>query len=204
MQRLIEIHGNNDLVDCLLWDEMTLDEVTNEAIQAWLSAVEQTATNTTLLKIGGTISVAEFQQTFKAVKERISPPSPSSLHYSIWKVVVHKDNLEKWLSIMMSLTFMYGFDNKRWVTTIDVMIEKEKDIRKIHQLIIGVLEADFNTALKILSVKKLMAQTEQNGLHNDQWGSKLNRASTDPALRKMMTFEYSRYVKATIAVFLLD
>ena len=49
-----------------------------------------------------------------------------------------------------------------------------------------------------------MAQAETNGLHNDQWGSRPNRTSTDPALRKMMTFEYGRYMKATIAVFLSD
>ena len=50
MQKLIKNHGSNDLVDCLLWGEMTLDEVTNETIQAWLSAVQQTSTNTTLSK----------------------------------------------------------------------------------------------------------------------------------------------------------
>ena len=40
---------------------------------------------------------------------------------------------------------------------------------KTHQLqVIGIIEADFNTALKILFAKKLMAQAETNGLHNDQ------------------------------------
>ena len=50
--------------------------------------------------------------------------------------------------------------------------------------------------------KNLIAQAEKNGLHDDQWGSRSNRTSTDPALQKMMTFEYGRYTKATIAVFL--
>ena len=49
-----------------------------------------------------------------------------------------------------------------------------------------------------------MAQIEKNGLHDDQWGSRLNRTYTDPALQKMMTFEYGWYMKATIVVFLLD
>ena len=85
------------------------------------------------------------------------------------------------------------------------MIEKKKDVRKIQQLrIIGILEADFNTALKILFAKKLMAQLETNFLHKDQWGSRLNRTSTDPALQKRTNFEYGRYTKATIAVFLSD
>ena len=51
-------------------------------------------------------------------------------------------------------------------------IEKKKDIRKIHKLqIIGILEAHFNRALKILFAKKLMAHAEKNSLHDDQWGS---------------------------------
>eukprot|EP00579_Thalassiosira_antarctica_P028243 CAMPEP_0202025664 /NCGR_PEP_ID=MMETSP0905-20130828/56998_1 /ASSEMBLY_ACC=CAM_ASM_000554 /TAXON_ID=420261 /ORGANISM="Thalassiosira antarctica, Strain CCMP982" /LENGTH=150 /DNA_ID=CAMNT_0048588655 /DNA_START=21 /DNA_END=469 /DNA_ORIENTATION=- len=127
MQKLIENHGSNDLVDSLLRDEMTLDEVTDEAIQAWLSAIQQTSTTSKLPKIEGAISVAEFQQAFKAVKERTSSSS-SGLHYSIWKVVAREDDLAEWLSIMTSLPFMYGFVNKRWATIVDVMIEKKKDV----------------------------------------------------------------------------
>ena len=61
MQQLIENHGSNDLVDSLLKGEMSLDEITDEAIQAWLSAVQQTSTNMTLPKIEGAMSVEEFQ-----------------------------------------------------------------------------------------------------------------------------------------------
>ena len=49
-----------------------------------------------------------------------------------------------------------------------------------------------------------MAQAENNGLHNDQWGSQLNLTSTEPAIQKIMSFEYDRYTKATIALFLSD
>ena len=108
---------------------MTLDDITDEAIQAWLSVVQQTSTNMTLPRIEGAILVEEFQQAFKIVKERTSS-SPSSLHYSIWKIVAREDDLAQWLSIMMSLPFMYGFVNKRWATIIDVMIEKKKMFEK--------------------------------------------------------------------------
>ena len=100
---------------------------------------------------------------------------------------------------------MYGFVNTRWSTLVDVMLEKKKGNRKIHQLrIIGILEVDFNTALKILSAKELMSHAETTGFHDKQWGPRQARSSTDPALRKMMAFEYGRYMKATIAVFLSD
>ena len=71
---------------------MTLVEFTNDAIQAWLSAVQQISTNGKLPKIEEAISVAEFQQAFKVVKENTSS-SPSGLHYFIWKVVICDDDL---------------------------------------------------------------------------------------------------------------
>ena len=95
--------------------------------------IPDTTTGTTLPKIDGVISVTEFQQAFKAVKERMSS-CPSVLHYSMWKVVTLEDDLVEWLSIMMNLRFMYGFFSKQWAITIDVMIEKKKDVSKIHQL----------------------------------------------------------------------
>jgi len=57
--------------------------------------------------------------------ERSTSP-PSGLHYSIWKIVAKEDGLAAWLSIMMSLPFMYGFVNTRWKQIIDVMLEKKK------------------------------------------------------------------------------
>jgi len=61
------------------------------------------------------------------------------------------------------------------------MIEKKQDVGKVHQLrIIEMLNADFNTAIKILFAKNLMYQAEQCGnLHDEQWGLRSNRTSTD-------------------------
>ena len=62
-----------------------------------------------------------------------------------------------YMSIMMSLSFMYGFTNERWENAIDIMLEKKLGIQKIHLMrIIGLVEADFNTALKIMFAQKLM------------------------------------------------
>eukprot|EP00970_Alexandrium_tamarense_P013903 scaffold3774_cov137-Alexandrium_tamarense.AAC.4 len=50
---------------------------------------------------------------------------------------------------MLSLPFTYGFVNERWTKEIDVMLAKEKGDTQIHKnRLIGLLEADFNTALK--------------------------------------------------------
>ena len=49
-----------------------------------------------------------------------------------------------------------------------------------------------------------MKNTEATSLSNEQWGSHTNRTSNNTALQKIMTFEYGRYMKATIATFAND
>ena len=205
MQQLIDDYGTGDLVDQIVDGTLTVDEGADEAIQAWLSALKQTASKMKLPRITGAISVTAYQSAFKAVNERTTS-SPTGLHYSIWKTVAAEKDLAEWLSVMMSLPFMYGFVNQRWVTMIDTMLEKKPGVRKIHLLrIIGILEADFNTALKILFARQLMRAAEgQDLLHDEQWGSRPNRTAHDAAMTKMLTFEFGRYMKATIALFAND
>ena len=65
---------------------------------------------------------------------------------------------------MISMPFMYGFVNDRWLREIDVMLEKNKGVRTIHLLwIIGLLEADFNTVLNFLFANQMMIIVEGNG-----------------------------------------
>ena len=205
MQKLMEDDGTNDLVRQLYSGELDLETVTDETIRAYLQAMIETATKKhNIPMVQGCISKEEFQGGFKNVDERTTS-SPSGLHYTLWKAVASQDDLAGWMSIMMSLPFMYGFVNERWTTMVDAMIEKKKGNRKIHMLrLIGLLEADFNTALKIIFSRKLMSNAEKIGLHDEQWGCRRNRTCHDPALRKMMTFEYGRYLNATIALFIND
>ena len=65
---------------------------------------------------------------------------------------------------MISMPFMYGFVNDRWLREIDVMLEKNKGVRTIHLLwIIGLLEADFNTVLIFFFANQMMIIVEENG-----------------------------------------
>ena len=73
--------------------------------------------------------------------------------------------------IMMSPPFHHGFVHQRWTTVINVMLEKKKDVWKFYQLqIIGILEADFNTALKFLFAETIMANAKNVGFQPEQWG----------------------------------
>ncbi|KAL7536722.1 hypothetical protein ACHAWF_007008 [Thalassiosira exigua] len=205
MLRMEENFGDNDLVDDLHKGKITLSEATDEVILAFVRALQETASKVKLPPVTGEVGLREaYQAAYRAVSEKTTS-SPAGLHYTIWKSVSSVDEFAEWLSIMMSLPYMYGFVNERWATEINAMLEKKRGVRKIHLLqIIGILEADFNTALKIYFAQRLMRLAEATGLHDEQWGSRPNRTSTDPALRKMMTFKYGRYIKTKIALFAND
>jgi len=207
MQQLADKNGINSMVDSIKDGSLTIDAAADETIQAWFSALQQTATNlreAQLPPMASRITQAEFQGAFKSVAERTTS-SPSGLHYTLWKVLASCDAIAKWMSLLMSLPFMFGFAHERWTTTVDVMLEKKKGVRRIHQLrIIGILEADFNIALKILFSRNLMAMAEKTGLDDDQWGCRKNRTSIDAAMRKLLTFEYGRYMYATVGTNPID
>jgi hypothetical protein len=145
----------------------------------------------------------EFKEAFKRVKEKTSS-SPSGIHYTFWKCIADDDEMLEFMAIMMSLPFVYGFVNDRWTCSIDVMLEKLKGLRQINRLrIIGLVEADFNTALKIFFAKKLISNTKTTDLTEEQW-AKPNQTAMDPALRKLLSFEYSRVMYVTLVFFAND
>ena len=126
------------------------------------------------------ITPKEFAEAFKVTKEMTSS-SPSGLHYTLWKAIVEKKEFWEYMAVMMSLPFIYGFSNKRWENVIEVMLEKKPNIRKIHLMrIIGLVEADFNTALKIIFARKLMWNAELSGLSPDQWGGRPKKTIATP------------------------
>jgi hypothetical protein len=49
-----------------------------------------------------------------------------------------------------------------------------------------------------------MKNAEKSGLSDEQWGSRKNRMALDPAMRNLMTFEYGRYMRITVAMFAAD
>jgi hypothetical protein len=202
-QRIMTGHGT-DLMQDILDGSIDIDDAADEAVHAWIIALKQTEKEREILPISGKITPLEFRSAFAKVKERTSS-SPSGVHYTIWKCLAKDEETSEWMALMMSMPFEFGFVNERWTKAIDVMLEKKKGVRKIHMLrIIALLEADFNTALKILFARKMMFNAEMAGLNDEQWGSRKNRMALDPALRNMMIFEYGRYMRITVAMFAAD
>ena len=65
--------------------------------------------------------------------------------------------------------------------------------------IIGLVEADFNCALKILYSGRLMANAETAGISPDQWGGRKNRDAITCVTCGLLVFESARIMKQTIA-----
>ena len=202
---LLDNFGASPLADKVLEGEVTNDlDQFPHVIREWLKQFTRTEEERRCIPIDGMIYPHEFQQAFRAVNEKTSS-SPSGIHYTFWKAMASDPTMAAYLVVMMRLPFMYGFKNDRWAKCIDVMLEKKKGIRRIHQLrIIGLVEADFNTALKLFFAKQMVANSENTTLSEEQWGGRPGRTATDPALRKMLAFEYGRAMFVTIALFAND
>ena len=146
------------------------------------------------------ISPEAFQEVFKKASEKKSS-SYAGMHYTLWKAVAEKPDFCKYMCIMMSLPFKYGFSPRRWEHAIDCMIEKTKGVKRIHLMrIIGLVEAELNCALKIFYSQRLMSNTEKAGLSSNQWGGRANRNATTCATRKLLICEHSRTTKRSIGM----
>ena len=134
MQKLMEEDGTNNLVQQVCSGKLDLKTVTDKTIRVYLQAIQEIATRKhDIPMVQGSVSKKEFQGGFKDVDKRTTF-SPSDLHYTLWKAVASQDNIAGWMSIMMSLPFMYGFVNERWTTMVDAMTEKKKGNQKNNML----------------------------------------------------------------------
>mgnify|MGYP003325952949 CR=1 FL=1 len=156
-------------------------------IRAWLKQFRRTEEESQATLIDGMIFEDEYQTAFKEVNEK-SSSSPSGLHYTIWKSIAQDDELASYMVIMMHLPFMYGFKNLRWCKCVDVMLEKKPGVRSVRK--VHLIEADFDTALKLYFAKHMVRNSEQTQLTEEQWDGRLGRTATDAALCKVLAFEY--------------
>ena len=157
---ILDNYGTSSMAHKLLDGEIT-NELDNfpPVIRTWLQQFQRTDDEKASERIDGFIHPHEFQNLFASVKERTAS-SPSGVHYTFWKSMAMDDDMAGYLCIMMRLPFMHGFKNDRWTHCLDVMLEKKPGVRRIHQLrIIGLVEADFNTALKFYFAKHLVANS---------------------------------------------
>ena len=110
---------------------------------------------------------------FKRKKEGVSS-DPHGINCTVWKAMAKSDHLSSFLCSLVSLPFIHGFANTRWMNMIDVMLEKKPGVRNIHMLrIIDLVCPEFNTALSYFIGHLGQRNFEQTGPTEEQHESRL-------------------------------
>ena len=84
--------------------------VTPEMV-AFFRTLRQTEAERKLPPVLGVITSHDFQEMFKMARERTSS-NPRTLNYTLWKCLAKNDKISGFVSVLMSLPFVYGFANK--------------------------------------------------------------------------------------------
>jgi hypothetical protein len=147
MKLFREEMGLGSAANALLQGTFQTEYEVGPAVTAWINAVRQTDKEKLIPPVIGSLSTTKFQDMFKKKHEATSS-DPNGMNYTIWKAMAKSKHLSSFLSILISLPFIYGFANTRWMNMIDVMVEKKPGVQHIHMLrIIGLVCPEFNTAL---------------------------------------------------------
>jgi hypothetical protein len=196
--KLRENRGFNELSKSVLEGKEINDYELTEELSAFFQALKRSDTDKKLVEVVGVISSDDFQKMFRKVQERTSSDS-RTLNYTLWKCIARSDKLSGWVSILLSLPFVYGFPNKHWAHMTDFMLEKKPGVRQIHTLrIIGKVAAEFNMCLKLLIGKRARDNFEQTDVCDEQHGFRPYRSAPDAMMIKLLTFESARMQKATM------
>jgi hypothetical protein len=192
--------GMNKHTDDLLRGQFTAEYEIPPPVTAWIKAVTQTETKRTLPEVVGSLSKDEFQQMFQQKKEGVSS-DPHGINYSVWKAMAKSNYLSSFLCSLVSLQFIFGFANTRWMNMIDVMLEKKPGVQNIHMLrIIGLVCPEFNTALSYFIGHLGQNKFKKTHPSDEQHGSRRHRQSIDAAMLKLLTMETAQVGMRTIAM----
>ncbi len=165
-----------------------------------MNAVKQMEEEQSLPPVIGSLSTTEFQGMVRK-KHKATSSDPHGMNYSIWKGMAKRDHLSNFPSILISLPFIYGFANTRWMNMIDVMLEKKTGVLHIHMLrIIGLVCPEFNSALSYFIGHRGQQNFENTSPSDEQHGSRQHRQAIDAAMLKLLTMETARHSKRTIAM----
>ena len=174
--------GMNTDTDALLRGRFTRENEVPPPVAAWIKAVTLTDSENALPEVVGSLSKNEFQQMFRRKKEGVSS-NPHGTNYTVWKAMAKSNHLSSFLCSLVSLPFIHGFTNTRWMNMLDMMLEKKPGVRNIHMLrIIGLVCPEFNTALSYFIGHLGQKNFKATQPTEEQHGSRRNRQSIDTAM----------------------
>ena len=140
--------GNGDGYDALhgLARQTVMDQIHNgelkwkdpvEEVNRWVDELQATYNQENLAdevnQIGKAISVKEFCRFYK-LKQESTESSPSGRHVGHYKVAAKVEDLSWLHTVMINVSLMCGVSLDRWKQSVNIMIEKDPGLPKIHRL----------------------------------------------------------------------
>ena len=142
---------------------------------------------------------AEFMETFKKTNETTAC-GPSGLHMSHWKASCERERIAEVHAFFIWAAMQFGFSYNRWEKSWHCMLQKTEWAIYPKLRIIQLFEGDFNAALKYLLGKLLMKYTtEMKILHNDIFGSRKGKTSTEAMITLQLLYDHHRIWHLVIA-----
>jgi hypothetical protein len=209
IRNLLGLSGTTDFCDQVLQGAANL---TTFSPSLW--AIFQQLENPPDVKVNDKILYDNFKDALNCWKDK-TPTSPSGRHLRHYISLMMKigdetdtrgETLLELHHKMLKIAQYRQRPYKRWKKETEVMLEKDPGNPKIDRLcIICLYEADYNLYLKIMWAHRMVKTAEKNDLFdNSQSGGRPCRTSNDVALRKMLTYTYSRITRTNFASMDLD
>lgn len=148
------------------------------------------------------ITTTDVTKGFKKWKESTAT-SPSGRHLGHYKALLQDDILLECFTKFLSIAMQRGISIRRWQEAVNVLIEKDPGVPKIHRLrIIHLFEADFNFILKLLWGSRLVRRArDMNLLNPGQYGSVPGRTAMELVMLNQLSNDICRTAKINIIRF---
>ena len=136
-----------------------------------------------------------FTSFWRPRRERISSSS-SGIHNGHYIAASLSIMLSTIIATLSSIPWELGMTYERWKTSLNVALEKVAGVRLLEKLrTIHLLEADFNTATKLIFAQRTMDRaSETNQIPQSQYAKKRSRP-IEAVLLKRLFYDYLRIMK---------
>jgi hypothetical protein len=147
------------------------------------------------------LTLKDLRDAYKHISESTAS-SPSGIHYGHYRTLLRDNNLFDTYGLMTIFAFQWGVVPKRWLSAVQILLEKDPGNPRITRLRrIQLLESDMNTGFKVIWGHRLLNKATEMGLISDwQFGIRKGRMCISAVLLKRLSYDCIRLQRSTAVV----
>ena len=151
------------------------------------------------------LTIEQYKKFWKKKKE-LTVTSPFGLHIGHFKSVVDEEDILEVHMQLMLIPFQYLYAPRRWLSTVQVMLEKNPGNPWSHRLrIIELFDSQLNAAMQIFFGRRMIYNAlDKDEIHPSAFGSVPKRNAQDALLEKKLTFDMMVLTRTEGAIFDCD